>query len=71
MQDKHEHHHWLIVTLSVCVLALTGVVAFFGYELFYGNRVVNVTRVEVNDESLDNTLEAQRNELEIYLNEQQ
>jgi hypothetical protein len=71
MEDKHEHHHWLIAILSVCVLALTGVVAFFGYELFYGDHVVNITRVEVTDQSLDNTLETQRADLEQYLNGQQ
>lgn len=71
MEDKHEHHHWLIVILAICVLALTGIVGFFAYQLFYGNAVINVTRVEYSDEALDETLDNQRMQLEDYLETQE
>lgn len=60
MAEKHEHHHWLIIGLLICILALVVLLGFFGYQLFYGNRIETIKRVEVDDSFLDEIIDEGR-----------
>lgn len=62
--EKHEHHHWLILGLLICVLALIGLIGFFGWQIFYGDRIQTIKRVEVDDSFFDEVLDSNRQAIE-------
>lgn len=64
MPEKHEHHHWLIAILAIAVIVLIGLVAFFAYQLFYGDAVRTVKRIEFDESQLDEALNEQRQIIE-------
>ena len=68
MPEKHEDHHILIGALIVTILALIAVLGIFAYQIFYGNRLITVQRIEFDDTLLDDTLEAQQQFVEESIN---
>lgn len=64
MNEKHEHHPWLVLILVICALGLLALVGFFGYQLFYGDTISTVKRVEVDGSFLDDHVEENQRTVE-------
>lgn len=56
MNEKHEHHRRLMVMLSLAIVGLFAALLYFGYQIFYGNSVDVIKRVEVDSTFLDDAL---------------